>query len=928
MTLSTGQVLNNRYRVDGLVGKGGFGAVYRAMDTVLNRVCALKESLDTSSEALLQFQQEAVVLASLDHSCLPRVTDHFVLPDLGHYLVMDFVEGLSLAAMIKARGGPLKEAEVLPWIEQVCDALTYLHTQIRPIIHRDIKPQNIIITPAGRATLVDFGISKVSDPKIETLAGGRAATEGFSPPEQYGSGRTDPRSDIYALGATLYAALTGQVPPDSVARLTGSEPLQPPRELQPGISTRTEAAILKALEPQPTQRFQTAAQMWEALTGTSQVSPTLAVGETLLAPTRAAGRTTAVPPVPRWLPAAGAAAAVLVVAAILLGGGILRNRRSSPEATATAVQALALSAGTLGPGSFVDGTVRPQPATDADPAPSGPAISAPATGTPEGRAPLAGTSAPPQGAHLTPANPSAALAPAGQLLASPTPPSQVALDSTSAVPASAAATPASLTPGSRISANRAAAAATSPARTPAALPLEPTAPIAPSPTWEPGAGVPLSSRPTGVTRAATRSPPSPTTTQTAAPLVDPAEEGRPLLLELFASNQAGWDVSSGSGQFGAWTDEIVNGRLRLTLKAKDDDVVSDVMVPRLKAGDFLLLADATVVAAPAGCGQRIYFRCSDEKGSSCYVAEFSSTGEYALGRIENGDYTAIREFTRSDAIRTAAGASNTFGVRAAGSTFTLYANGRPLGAWRDTTLPAAGFLDLGVRLDHKGDSATVEFDNVFISEPSGSGNPSIAVETGGASKIVIFDRFDNNALGWNVGDTAGQYADSTYQVEGGVLSGSISAKDSVITTMHIPNVAAADSGFWVDAKWTDYTDEGQVALVFRCLDDSLDNCYRARFSTDGSYAIAQWHDGTDTTLQPWTSSKQIRTGVGASNNFGVVAKGKEIQVFANGQLLQTLSNAGVTGSGTYRIGVGAFGAGTEVDVEFDNLLIADLSDGP
>ena len=269
MALSTGQVLNNRYRIDALTGEGGFGAVYRAWDTVLNRTCAVKENLDTSPAAVDQFQREAVILASLKHASLPEVTDHFIMPGQGQYLVMDFVEGKSLAAVMQERGGHLSEAEALPWIEQVCDALIYLHSQIRPIIHRDVKPQNIIITPAGQAMLVDFGISKVYDESMRTKTGSQAVTAGFSPPEQYGMGMTDARSDVYALGATLYAALTGQVPPDAIERVADDAALVPPSSLNPGVSSATQAAILKAMDTHATQRFQTAEQMGQALKGRS-----------------------------------------------------------------------------------------------------------------------------------------------------------------------------------------------------------------------------------------------------------------------------------------------------------------------------------------------------------------------------------------------------------------------------------------------------------------------------------------------------------------------------------------------------------------------------------------------------------------------------------------------------------------------------------
>jgi serine/threonine protein kinase len=264
MPLSPGQILNNRYRIVNLLGQGGFGAVYKAWDMNLNLAFAIKENLDTSPEAQRQFAREATLLATLHHPNLPRVIDHFILPAQGQYLVMDYVEGEDLQAMLDRTGSPLTEATVLPWISQVCDALSYMHAQKSPVIHRDIKPANIKITPEGQAMLVDFGIAKVYDPKLKTTLGARAVTPGYSPQEQYGQGTTDARSDIYSLGATLYTLLTGHQPAESVQRTLGAR-LAPPRVLNPALSPVTEQAILHALEVLPDKRYQNVRQFKAAL---------------------------------------------------------------------------------------------------------------------------------------------------------------------------------------------------------------------------------------------------------------------------------------------------------------------------------------------------------------------------------------------------------------------------------------------------------------------------------------------------------------------------------------------------------------------------------------------------------------------------------------------------------------------------------------
>jgi serine/threonine-protein kinase len=268
MPLSPSQVIFNRYRIVKLLGQGGFGAVYRAYDLTLKTQCAVKENLDLSPEAQHQFQQEAIILAGLRHPNLPRVNDHFFLPGQGQYLVMDYVEGDDLQSILDRSGGPLPEAQAITWITQVCDALAYLHSHQPPVIHRDIKPANIKITPDGRAVLVDFGIAKVFDPNRKTTIGARAVTPGFSPPEQYGQGTTDARTDVYALGATLYALLTCQQPLESVHRLVG-DTLHLVHQVNAQVSPATGHAIARAMALPPGRRFQNVSEFKSALAGRS-----------------------------------------------------------------------------------------------------------------------------------------------------------------------------------------------------------------------------------------------------------------------------------------------------------------------------------------------------------------------------------------------------------------------------------------------------------------------------------------------------------------------------------------------------------------------------------------------------------------------------------------------------------------------------------
>ncbi|HXF85035.1 MAG TPA: protein kinase [Anaerolineales bacterium] len=266
MTLERGTLLHKRYRIVEILGQGGMGSVYRAVDENLGVDVAVKENLFTTDEYARQFRLEAVILANLRHPNLPRVTDHFVIGDQGQYLVMDYIEGEDLRQRME-RLGTISEDEAILIGAAVCDALTYLHTRKPPILHRDIKPGNIKITPDGHIFLVDFGLAKVLHGNQATTTGARAMTPGYSPPEQYGTARTDPRTDIYSLGATLYAALTGVIPEDGLARAMDNTQLTPLRKRNSKVSRRLAAAIEKAMGIDPADRFQTAEEFKRSLLG-------------------------------------------------------------------------------------------------------------------------------------------------------------------------------------------------------------------------------------------------------------------------------------------------------------------------------------------------------------------------------------------------------------------------------------------------------------------------------------------------------------------------------------------------------------------------------------------------------------------------------------------------------------------------------------
>ncbi|MBN1921852.1 MAG: serine/threonine protein kinase [Anaerolineae bacterium] len=315
------QVLQQRYRLIGLLGQGGMGAVYRAVDTRLNITVALKELLpqpglngDLLTHLRGQFVQEATVLARLNHPHLVSVTDYFEENDKA-YLVMKYIEGESLAERI-AREGALPEAQVRLWVAQILDALAYCHAQ--RVLHRDLKPQNIILQPSGDAVLVDFGLVKLwdpADPRTRTTIRG-AGTPEYAPPEQYSiqSSHTDPRSDIYSLGATLYHALTGQAPPSVTDRMAFPQNFRTPRELNGRVSPGMDRMIQKAMALPQDQRWSSIAEMAMVL-GTH----------------RSAGSTTNASPVTpkRRAPALLWGLGVVVLLSLLIVGLLLRPWREN-----------------------------------------------------------------------------------------------------------------------------------------------------------------------------------------------------------------------------------------------------------------------------------------------------------------------------------------------------------------------------------------------------------------------------------------------------------------------------------------------------------------------------------------------------------------------------------------------------------------------
>jgi serine/threonine protein kinase len=260
------------------------GAVYRANDTRFNRPCAVKEMLDEfqndaeRNQAVEWFGREAALLLDLNHPCIPRVRDFFI-ENGKHYLVMDFIDGRTLGEILEkegnvvgisgARGVP--EARARNWSQQVCSVLAYLHRQTPPIIFRDLKPSNIMVTERDEIKLIDFGIARTFQSQRQATI---IMTIGYAPPEQL-HGMPEPRSDLYALGATMHRLLTRHDAANNKPSIFSFPPI---RALRPDVSVAFEQVIMRALSPMLEQRWSTAAEMERAIINLPPITVTPPLG--------------------------------------------------------------------------------------------------------------------------------------------------------------------------------------------------------------------------------------------------------------------------------------------------------------------------------------------------------------------------------------------------------------------------------------------------------------------------------------------------------------------------------------------------------------------------------------------------------------------------------------------------------------------------
>ncbi len=266
--IEAGKLLQQRYRIDRQIGQGGMGAVYIATDERFGSIVAIKETLFMDNNYRKAIEREARLLNSLKHAALPRVTDHFI-EEHGQFLVMEYISGEDLFHTLEETGRPFSVDQVLTWADQLLDALDFLHNQVNPVIHRDIKPQNLKVAPNGQIILLDFGLAKGNP----TDAGNQTAAKSifgysrnYASLEQIQGTGTDPRSDLYSLAATLYHLLTKTPPEDALTRAMAllshqPDPLIPANRLVPEIPAGVAGILQKALSLSAGQRPATAAEM-------------------------------------------------------------------------------------------------------------------------------------------------------------------------------------------------------------------------------------------------------------------------------------------------------------------------------------------------------------------------------------------------------------------------------------------------------------------------------------------------------------------------------------------------------------------------------------------------------------------------------------------------------------------------------------------
>ena len=266
--IEPGKILQKRYLIRKQIGQGGMGAVYVATDERFNSTVAIKETLLMDDHYRKAIEREARLLNSLKHPALPRVTDHF-LEENGQFLVMEYIPGDDLYCILEREQEPFPVGKVMEWADQLLDALDFLHNQDNPVIHRDIKPQNLKLNARGQIILLDFGLAKGNPTDADHQTAAKSIfgySRNYASLEQIQGTGTDPRSDLYSLAATLYHLATGVPPVDALTRAMtvlrqDADPLLPANAISPGIPAGFAGVLHSAMDLNASKRPASAAEM-------------------------------------------------------------------------------------------------------------------------------------------------------------------------------------------------------------------------------------------------------------------------------------------------------------------------------------------------------------------------------------------------------------------------------------------------------------------------------------------------------------------------------------------------------------------------------------------------------------------------------------------------------------------------------------------
>jgi hypothetical protein len=677
-------LLQARYRVTHLVSRSGSGAVYRAEQIHLGGApCAIKELLpdpnateEQQQAASVRLVQRVAILAQTSFPGLPSILDLFT-EENRDYVVMEYVEGETLAERLARYRVPLDQVEVLDWAQALCDALTFLHTrQPAPILHEDIKPANIMLTPEGQVKLIGLRTKRLGVKGSGAEETAWEVSPPFSPAEQYGQG-VDVRGDIYALGVTLYQLLTNCLPPPAPAR--AREPVIPPRQLNPALSVATQTIVLTAMAERPADRFQSAGELKGACAavaaGMRSVERPTRTDHPLTPAATPEMANVARPPRSRrrwmWLGIA-LTGIVVLLGALAVGANLIERQQAEATATARAIQSATAVA-------YVRETATAQThATET--------AQAEATATAVAQAQQTGTAQ----AHVQ----ETATANA-QGTATANAQGTATANAQGTATANAQGTATTNAQGTATARAQAAATSTAAVSTVSAA-LTATLRAQQTGTVQAQATQTAQIRATALAQAS----------RTATALAGAASPTP--FIETFESNNNRWPMGSAEDEYVSSVKSIVNGRYHLELTAKQHMIYLCWPGGRFAFKDFQLTVEGVQIGSQNSSHFGVLFRGVDD--SNFYTFEIAD-GQYSVWAQVNGVWSAVVEWTWSTAVRW--NEVNQLGIRAKGAHLQFFVNGQ-LVAERDDSRLSGGGIGLVAGLAHAGDKAVFEFDNLQV----------------------------------------------------------------------------------------------------------------------------------------------------------------------------------------------------------------------